>query len=178
MGHVVTLIGEATRVAVNTDSHNGKVKWASCQGIRRSFSQHWAGKIMLPDLMVLMRHESIDTTLRYYVGRNAEATAEMLWQAHKPAMESNTLGNTHPEWPETTIRAGDLNILGRMTSKVGPEGTEHPQESTGKTAVSQTGGAKSGEVGAQNDPVMAWLDACPVTMDESKRWAILDILGT
>ena len=30
-------------------------------------------------LMELMRHESIDTTLRFYVGRNAQATADVLW---------------------------------------------------------------------------------------------------
>ncbi len=35
--------------------------------------------------MVLMRHESIETTMRYYVGRNAQTTAEVLWQAHQTA---------------------------------------------------------------------------------------------
>lgn len=32
-------------------------------------------------LMDLMRHESIETTLKYYVGRNAETTADALWLA-------------------------------------------------------------------------------------------------
>jgi hypothetical protein len=32
-------------------------------------------------LMQLMRHESIETTLRHYVGPNAETTAEALWSA-------------------------------------------------------------------------------------------------
>ena len=32
-------------------------------------------------LMELMLHESIETTLRYYVGRNAQATAVILWEA-------------------------------------------------------------------------------------------------
>lgn len=31
-------------------------------------------------LKELMRHTSIDTTLTYYVGANAEATAAVLWQ--------------------------------------------------------------------------------------------------
>jgi hypothetical protein len=35
---------------------------------------------MPAQLMELMRHESIDTTLSYYVGRNAERTAAMLWE--------------------------------------------------------------------------------------------------
>jgi len=34
---------------------------------------------MPPVLQELMRHESIETTLKYYVGRNAQATAKLLW---------------------------------------------------------------------------------------------------
>ena len=34
-------------------------------------------------LMELMRHESIDTTMRYYVGRNAQTTADVLWDVHE-----------------------------------------------------------------------------------------------
>jgi hypothetical protein len=30
-------------------------------------------------LMELMRHENIETTMRFYVGRNAEATAREIW---------------------------------------------------------------------------------------------------
>jgi hypothetical protein len=48
---------------------------------------------MPTDLMALMRHESIETTLRYYVGRNAQATAKTLWDAHKKATNSNSFGN-------------------------------------------------------------------------------------
>lgn len=36
-------------------------------------------------LKELMRHESIETTLKYYVGRNAQTTAAVLWAAHKAA---------------------------------------------------------------------------------------------
>ena len=31
-------------------------------------------------LRELMRHESIDTTMRFYVGQNAEQTADELWR--------------------------------------------------------------------------------------------------
>jgi len=48
---------------------------------------------MPTDLMVLMRHESIETTMRYYVGRNAQNTAKTLWEAHKKADSGNTFGN-------------------------------------------------------------------------------------
>ena len=33
-----------------------------------------------------MRHESIETTLRYYVGRNAQSVAAVLWQGHEKAV--------------------------------------------------------------------------------------------
>ncbi len=42
--------------------------------------------------MELMRHESIETTLKFYVGRNAQATADVLWNAHQAA-NGNTFGN-------------------------------------------------------------------------------------
>ena len=109
MCHVVSLIGEAASIEVATNLHTGRVKWASCHDMRRSFGQRWAVRIMPPDLMVLMRHESIDTTLRYYIGQNAnaEATAETLWQAHKQVIESNTFGNTTPVRSDSAVSAGD-----------------------------------------------------------------------
>jgi hypothetical protein len=39
-------------------------------------------------LRELMRHEDIGTTMKFYVGQNAEATADVVWAA------GNTLGNT------------------------------------------------------------------------------------
>ena len=46
---------------------------------------------MPPVLQELMRHESIETTLKYYVGRNAQATAKLLWDLRT---KSNSLGNS------------------------------------------------------------------------------------
>jgi hypothetical protein len=40
---------------------------------------------MPAQLMELMRHESIETTLRFYVGRNAQRTAEAAWLAYEAA---------------------------------------------------------------------------------------------
>lgn len=40
---------------------------------------------LLPTVLrELMRHESIKATMRYYVGQNAEATADELWRAIEP----------------------------------------------------------------------------------------------
>ena len=44
---------------------------------------------MPAELRELMRHESIETTMKYYVGSNADVTAEKLW-----AGKSNITGNT------------------------------------------------------------------------------------
>ena len=38
-------------------------------------------------LMELMRHEDIETTLRFYVGRNARRTSRALWRAYNREME-------------------------------------------------------------------------------------------
>lgn len=46
-------------------------------------------------LQEIMRHESIETTLRFYVGRNAEAAADVLWEAAEKGGSGNSLGNTN-----------------------------------------------------------------------------------
>jgi hypothetical protein len=60
----------------------GKIKYASAHDFRRAFGDRWALRVMPPVLMQLMRHESIDTTMRFYVGRSVEATTEDLWAAY------------------------------------------------------------------------------------------------
>jgi len=93
VGEVAAAIGEAAGVKVYVDPISGKVKYASAHDLRRSFGERWAARIMPTDLMVLMRHESIETMMRYYVGRNAKNMAKKLWEAHKKADSGNTLGN-------------------------------------------------------------------------------------
>jgi integrase len=69
----ITKIGQKANVRVDAK------KTASAHDLRRAFGERWAARLMPAQLMELMRHESIDTTLSYYVGRNAERTAAMLW---------------------------------------------------------------------------------------------------
>ena len=57
--------------------------YASYHDFRRSFGERWAALNMPPQLMELMRHESIETTLRFYVGQNARKTSAILWDARK-----------------------------------------------------------------------------------------------
>lgn len=56
---------------------------ASAHDLRRSFGFRWSRKVMPTVLRELMRHESIETTMRYYVGQNAESTADTLWECHE-----------------------------------------------------------------------------------------------
>jgi integrase len=86
---IITRIGKAAGVVVDRrkkrERATGKlreaVKFASAHDLRRSFGERWAVRVMPQVLKELMRHESIETTLKYYVGRNAETTAETLWAA-------------------------------------------------------------------------------------------------
>ena len=79
---VVSKIGSRAKVRVDSK------KTASAHDLRRSFGERWASRLMPAQLMELMRHESIETTLSYYVGRNAERTAAILWEEHQKAGDS------------------------------------------------------------------------------------------
>lgn len=109
VSRTVSAIGEAAGVKVNTDA-KGRVKYASAQDLRRSFGERWAPRVMPQVLMELMRHESIETTLRYYVGRNAQATAEILWAVHERGHAGNGSGNT-TQSPLADFRASDAVSL-------------------------------------------------------------------
>lgn len=92
----ITSIGRAAGVKVSTHPVTGKVKYASAHDLRRSFGERWAARVMPQVLKELIRHGSIETTLRFYVGRNAQTTAEAVWAAFEGfgAGNGNTSGNT------------------------------------------------------------------------------------
>lgn len=77
IGKVIMKIGKAAQVQVS--NKRGNAKFASAHDLRRSFAERWSRKVEAKDLQEIMRHESIITTNRYYVGRNAEATASRMW---------------------------------------------------------------------------------------------------
>jgi integrase len=108
---IVSAIGRAANVAVD----KGRNKFATAHDLRRSFGERWADRVMPQVLMVLMRHESIDTTLRYYVGHNAQRTTLVLKEAladHQRRSagalgdkKGDTLGDTHPNEATETENA-------------------------------------------------------------------------
>jgi len=74
----------------------GKVKYASAHDCRRGFGTRWAKRVMPAVLQRLMRHRNIDTTMKYYVGIQADDVAADLWGKYHGGT-GNSFGNTSPE---------------------------------------------------------------------------------
>ena len=69
-------------------------KYASAHDLRRSFGERWSTRVMPQVLMTMMRHANVQTTMRYYVGRNAETAANAAWEAYSnngPSTEMSTV---------------------------------------------------------------------------------------
>jgi integrase len=79
IGRRISQAGEAAKVVVGA-KRDGSPKFASAHDFRRSFGSRLAQKVMPIILKELMRHESIETTMAYYVGQNADTTADTLWR--------------------------------------------------------------------------------------------------
>lgn len=79
-----------------------ETKYASAHDFRRSFGERWSHILMPADLQQLMRHESIETTMRFYVGRNAQSVTAKLYEA---ALGNNS-GNSSSD---TSKDDGSLN---------------------------------------------------------------------
>jgi integrase len=76
-------------------------KHATAHDLRRAFGFRWALRVLPPVLMELMRHESIQTTMQFYVGRNAAIAAREAWRAGEDAKsavqsEAQSPPNTSP----------------------------------------------------------------------------------
>ena len=72
------------------------VKFASAHDLRRSFGERWSERVLPKVLMELMRHESIATTMRFYVGQNAQRTADAAWAAYELAQNRQQAGQKTP----------------------------------------------------------------------------------
>jgi hypothetical protein len=56
-----------------------------------------------------MRHESIETTMRYYVGRNANTTADAVWSAYQKSQEGTVLGTVAQNEQAAEVAGADLS---------------------------------------------------------------------
>ncbi len=75
VGRYVSSIGRTAKVEIKP----GSGKFANCHDFQRSFGTRWARRIMPAELKLLIRHSSIDTTMKYYVGIEADDIAAGLW---------------------------------------------------------------------------------------------------
>ena len=74
VGRMVSVIGK--RAGIETDPENGK--FATCHDLRRSFGNRWSSELMPADLKKIMRHKSIETTMKYYVGHGTDELSARL----------------------------------------------------------------------------------------------------
>ncbi|MCL4190690.1 MAG: site-specific integrase, partial [Thermoguttaceae bacterium] len=89
-GKVISRMGEKAGVVVNTESG----KSASAHDLRRAFGTRWAKRVMPAILQRLMRHSTVQTTMKYYAHLDADDITADLWQAVEP--KSNIESNSHP----------------------------------------------------------------------------------
>jgi integrase len=137
---LICRIGKAAGVKVRsktrtkTDKTTGErkpvetVKFASAHDLRRSFGERWSVRVMPRVLMELMRHENINTTLKFYCGKNAERTADAAWAAYEAAnaMQQarkpgpvNTFVNTAAESAPEADPRNDASPCGAKACEVG-----------------------------------------------------------
>jgi integrase len=76
LSKAVTRIGR--KAGIITNAARGKP--ASAHDLRRSFGSRWAMKVPPVVLQKLMRHETIETTMKYYVNLDSSQIGSVLWQ--------------------------------------------------------------------------------------------------
>lgn len=76
INRVMRRIGKESGVVVDS---RGNRKHVTLHDLRRSFGARWAARVPVHVLRELMRHGDLKTTMDYYVGQDAERTAEYLW---------------------------------------------------------------------------------------------------
>ena len=108
VGKKVSAIGKAAGVVTDHREKDRQKIFATAHDLRRSFGFRWSRRAMPAVLRELMRHESLETTMRYYAGVNAEATADELWKSVE-GQAGNSLGNT-PATPETADSEKTLEL--------------------------------------------------------------------
>lgn len=76
VSRVICSFGSRANVVVNKEQN----KFASSHDLRRAFGTRWAARVTPAVLQKLMRHASIETTLKYYVEQDSEALGAELWK--------------------------------------------------------------------------------------------------
>jgi Phage integrase family len=112
--HEQRLLAVMPRREATAEADDGiKRKYASAHDLRRAFGLRLSARVMPAILQQLMRHESVETTMRYYVGRDADATADALWKAVRPQ------GNAVPLAMRTAQKKSRKPLVSKRLSKSG-----------------------------------------------------------
>jgi hypothetical protein len=96
-------------------------KFASAHDFRRAFGTRWARKLKPATLQLLMRHATIQTTMKYYVEIDADDVAAELWEVWK----------TVPPGCAPTRRLGQEKLLRETAVSPGPGVKQEPMSSSG-----------------------------------------------
>ena len=120
VGRKISENGKKSGIKVQTHPETGKVKYASAHDLRRAFGERWAALVMPAHLEQLMWYESIETTLRYYVGANADRTNDICWEAceHQVANRSSrqratSVTESPPEINQQNLQQDSANPFSR-----------------------------------------------------------------
>lgn len=97
ISRTISAFGKKAGVVVNKAAG----KFASAHDLRRSFGARWASRVKPATLQLLMRHKSIETTLKYHVDQDADEVADELWKAH------SGLGNPPPKSAQKAEKGPD-----------------------------------------------------------------------
>lgn len=103
-GRIISLIGELADIEVHKHPRTGKVKYASAHDLRRAFGERWAKKVMPAVLQKFMRHESIQTTMAYYVDLDSDALADEVWEKYEASKPRTDSGTVAPDRPRRAVR--------------------------------------------------------------------------
>ena len=90
----VSAIGRRANVKTWVNPKSGAAKCATAHDLRRSFGTRWASLVMPAVLQQMMRHSSIQTTMAFYVTRNAVTAGDDIRAALEKSRLGNSSGNT------------------------------------------------------------------------------------
>lgn len=86
MTHILRQISQRAGVSCG-EGQSGRPISATAQQFRRTFGRRWAPKVRPHVLQVMMRHENLATTQKYYLGENAQDAADQMWAAYQAGAE-------------------------------------------------------------------------------------------
>jgi integrase len=91
LSKAVAKIGRAANIVTNAQG-----KPASAHDLRRTFGTRWAMQVPPVVLQKLMRHETLETTMKYYVNLDSSQIGSVLWQGVPPATHSAPTSSRTP----------------------------------------------------------------------------------